>query len=105
MAYADYGPKLVSVHCDSPPATTTKGPAVPYAMRQLEEEVACLGASVDALIARLGPAISPRPRAANVCDQPLNGEACALENGIAQVRRSLGVIRERVSDTLDCLEI
>jgi hypothetical protein len=97
-----YEAKAMAAVCE---AGTAKGPAVPSALRYLEEEVASLGASVDALTARLGPALSNRPRATAINDQAAAGEVCGLENSIAQVRRSVTVIRERVVDTLDCLEI
>lgn len=85
-------------------AEPRKQPSALVALKELEEAVASLGSTADALLSRLQGVMSDRPRAAgNAGDCP--PASCAIENAIAQNRRSVSVIQQQLQDAMERLEV
>jgi hypothetical protein len=105
VAYAEYGTKSVAGYAnDACAAEPRRQPSALIALKELDEVIASLGSTADALLARLNGVMSDRPRAAgNVGDSP--PASCALENAIAQNRRSVSVIQQQLQDALERLEV
>jgi hypothetical protein len=105
VAYADYGTKSATGYAnDACAAEPRRQPAALIALKELDETIASLGSTADALIARLHGVMSDRPRAAgNAVECP--AASCALENAIAQNRRSVSVIQQQLQDAMERLEV